>query len=336
MLARLNHYRRPSTLRSGLELALTAVPLLLLWVLAWVLVRHGQWWGMLFTLPAGGFLLRLFIVQHDCGHGSFFPDKRLNDWLGRAIGVFTLTPYDHWKRTHAIHHATSGDLDRRGIGDVLTLTVDEYLALPRWRRLAYRLVRHPAVMFGLGPAFLFLLCQRLPVGEMRQGWRPWVSTMGTNLAIALVVIGTVWLGGLRALLLVNLPIVLLAASIGVWLFYVQHQFEGVVWARSSGPRDPGERNSGWNLRRAALHGSSHYHLPGVLRWFTGNIGAHHVHHLSSRIPFYRLPQVLRDNPELDADRMTLVQSFRCVGLSLWDEVGQKLISFRDLRDRFRA
>ena len=309
-----------------MELAVTALPLALLWALAWLAVERGHWWGVVFTLPAAAFLVRLFMIQHDCGHGAFFPDKGANDWVGRAIGVFTLTPYDHWKREHAKHHATSGDLDRRGTGDVETLTVAEYLALPRAKRLAYRFFRHPAVMFGLGPIYVFLLRHRLPVGEMRDGWRPWLSAMSTNLVIAGVAVGLILLGGWRPFLMTQLPINLIAGAIGVWLFYIQHQFDGVVWRRSSR----------WTLAQAALDGSSHYHLPGIAGWFTANIGVHHVHHLSSRIPFYRLGEVLRDLPELDAGRLTLAQSLRGTRLALWDEPGRRLISFRELRQRTAA
>jgi omega-6 fatty acid desaturase (delta-12 desaturase) len=262
------------------------------------------------------------MIQHDCGHGAFFRHRLANDWVGRVIGVVTLTPYDLWRRTHAIHHATSGHLDRRGIGDVSTLTVSEYLALSRWRRFGYRLYRHPIIMFGLGPAYLFFLQQRLPVGLMRGGWVPWLSTMGTNATIAAFIAGMMWLVGVGPFLLVHLPIMLLAASIGVWLFYVQHQFEDTFWAR----------DRGWNRHEAALRGSSHYELPGILRWFTANIGVHHVHHLSSQVPYYRLPQVLRDWPELgQAGRLTLLDSLRCIRLVLWDETRQRLVSFREMR-----
>jgi len=322
---RLRRYQSPNTLRSVVELAITAAPLILLWGLAWATLHAGHWWGLLFTVPAGAFLVRLFMVQHDCGHGAFFRQKALNDWVGRAIGVFTLTPYDHWRKRHALHHATAGDLDRRGFGDVDTLTVEEYLALPWPRRLGYRLYRHPAVMFVLGPTYVFLITHRLPLGEMTSGWRPWLSTMGTNLAIAAIVVGMMLLVGARTFLLVQAPITLTAAAIGVWLFYIQHQYEGVVWVRSPN----------WSLREAAISGSSHYHLPGPLGWITANIGVHHVHHLSSRIPFYRLRQVLRDYPELDGNRLTVGQSLRGVGLALWDEARQKLISFRDLRGKPR-
>jgi omega-6 fatty acid desaturase (delta-12 desaturase) len=221
-----------------------------------------------------------------------------------------------------MHHATSGNLDRRGLGDVDTLTVREYQALSFWRRLAYRLYRHPLVMFGVGPAYLFILQQRVPFGMMRAGWGPWLSTMSTNLAIAVVVATLIWLIGLKAFLLVHLPIILLAGSVGVWLFYVQHQFERTSW----------DDDAEWNLHAAALHGSSYYELPAILQWFTANIGVHHVHHLCSRIPYYRLPRALRDHPELrEVGRLTLLESFRCVPLVLWDEAQRRLVSFREAR-----
>ncbi len=308
-------------MRGIAELVITALPLAALWVSAWFAFTLGHAWiSLAIAIPAAGFLVRLFMIQHDCGHGSFFSHRHANDWVGRVIGVLTLTPYDFWRRTHAIHHATAGNLDRRGIGDVNTLTVREYRALSYGGRLKYRLYRHPLIMFGLGPAYLFLLQQRLPVGLMRNGWQPWASTMATNLAIALVVAIVVWFVGIKAFLLVHLPIMLLAATAGVWLFYMQHQFERTIWARD------GE----WRLHDAALHGSSHYDLPAFLRWFTANIGVHHVHHLCSRIPYYRLPEVLRDHPELrEVGRLTLLESLRCVRLVLWDEERNRLVSFRE-------
>lgn len=316
-------YREPSHLRSVLELGISIGPLVALWALMWLAYSFGFWWlALLLAVPAAGFLVRLFMIQHDCGHGAFFRQRLANDWTGRALGVLTMTPYDFWRRTHAAHHATSGNLARRGMGDIDTLTVNEYLALSRWNRLRYRLYRHPAVMFGVGPAYLFILRHRLPFGLMRSGWGPWFSTMGTNLAIAVVVAALMWLIGVGSFLLVHGPVLLLAAAMGVWLFYVQHQFERTVWAH----------NDRWNLHEAALHGSSYYVLPGILRWFTANIGIHHVHHLCSRIPYYRLPRVLRDNPELGTiGRLTLWESVKCVRLVLWDERAEKLISFREMR-----
>jgi omega-6 fatty acid desaturase (delta-12 desaturase) len=316
-------YREPRTGRSIFEIVVTIVPLLAIWALAWALHAHGWWWAaLLLTIPAAGFLVRLFMIQHDCGHGSFFGPRQANDWVGRVIGVFTLTPYDYWRQTHAIHHATSGNLDRRGLGAIETLTVDEYAALSPMRQLGYRLYRHPLVMFGLGPAFVFFIMQRLPVGMMRQGWRPWVSVVGNGLAALAGLAGLVWLFGAAPVLIVNVVTMLLAATIGVWLFYVQHQFEGAVWAR----------NGQWKRDHAALAGSSHYDLPPVLRWFTANIGIHHVHHLSSRIPFYRLSTVLKDYPELKpVSRVGLWESFRCARLALWDEAAGRLVSFREVR-----
>ena len=319
----LARYREPSRIRSVTELVITIVPLVLLWVLIWAALDFGYWFGLLLAVPAAGLLVRLFMIQHDCGHGAFFRHRLANDWVGRVLGVLTLTPYDFWRRTHAIHHASSGNLDQRGIGDIDTLTVREYLALSRWGRLRYRLYRHPIVMFGIGPAYLFILQHRLPVGLMRRGWQPWLSTMATNAAIAAVIGTLIWFIGIGSFLLVHLPIMLLAASVGVWLFYVQHQFEDTFWAE----------DRTWNVHTAALHGSSHYDLPAVLRWFSANIGVHHVHHLCSRIPYYRLPDVLREHPELVATgRLTLIESLRCVRLVLWDERKRRLISFREMDD----
>ena len=314
-------YREPDSARGVLELLITAVPFVLLWALMWVALDAGYWIGLALAVPAAGFLIRLFMIQHDCGHGSFFRHRSMNDWTGRVIGVLTLTPYEYWRRSHALHHASSGNLDRRGIGDIDTLTVREYLALPRWRQLLYRMYRHPIVMFGVGPAYLFVLRHRLPMGLMCSGRQPWISAMATNAAIAILVAAMIWLAGAGLFLLVQLPITLLAASVGVWLFYVQHQYEDTFW----------EHDESWTFQEAALHGSSHYDLPAVLRWFTANIGVHHVHHLSNRIPYYRLPQVLRDHPQLAAvGRLTLLQSFGCVRLVLWDESRRRLVSFRDM------
>ena len=321
-------YREPNQARSIFELVITAGALAVLWAAMWAAIYLvGYWASLLLAIPAAGFLVRLFMIQHDCGHGSFFRNKRVNDWIGRVLGVFTLTPYDFWKRTHALHHSGAGNLSRRGIGDIDTLTVREYEALSRLGRLRYRLYRHPAVMFGIGPVYMFVLQHRLPVGLMRAGWTPWLSTMGTNLGLAVLCATLIWFVGIKAFLMVHLPITLLGAAIGVWLFYVQHQFEDTHW----------DHDGEWDLHEAALHGSSHYDLPAVLRWFTANIGMHHVHHLCSRIPYYRLPKALRDHPELsEMGRLTLVQSLKCVRLTLWDESQRRLVSFRDLRARRRA
>jgi omega-6 fatty acid desaturase (delta-12 desaturase) len=315
-------YREPRTGRSLFELAVTAVPFVLLWVATWAIVSEGYLAGLLLTIPAGGFLLRLFLIQHDCGHGAFFSRRASNDWLGRLLGVFTLTPYDYWRRSHATHHASTGNLDQRGVGDIDTLTVAEYGALSGFGRLRYRIYRHPVVLFGIGPAYLFLLRHRLPIGMMRGGYQPWASTLGTNAGIALFAGLLIWAMGVKLFLMIFLPTTLVAASLGVWFFYVQHQFENAHW----------DRKDDWSFHDAALHGSSYYVLPGVIRWFSANIGMHHVHHLASRIPFYRLPEAMRDVPVLSRiSRLTLRESFRTVRLALWDEQARRLITFREAR-----
>lgn len=315
-------YREPMTLRSFYELFVSFVPFLALWALAWWMLSYNGWIAFAIAVANAAFLVRLFIIQHDCGHGSFFHNRHLSDWVGRVLGVLTLTPYDVWRRTHSIHHASHGNLDKRGIGDVMTLTVAEYRALS-WRgKLGYRLYRNPLVLFGLGPSYLFLLQNRLPFGLFTAGWKYWTSAMGTNAAIALIVAALFWLGGWKVVVLVFLPTSIVAASIGVWLFYVQHQFEETHW----------QRDADWDMHQSALEGSSHYDLPPVLRWLSGNIGIHHVHHLYSRIPFYRLTDVLRDHPELvDAQRLTLWESLKSARLHLWDETQQRLLSFRQAR-----
>jgi len=324
---RLSSYRQPDPRRSVFELLITIVPFTLAWGAMLAALKWEHVWLYAFLLvPTAGLVVRLFMIQHDCGHGSFFGNKVGNDWTGRVLGVLTMTPYDHWRRSHAVHHASAGNLDHRGIGDIDTLTVSEYLARSRWGQLRYRLYRHPLVMFGVGPVYVFLLQSRLPTGMVQKGWMSWVSTMTTNLAIALSAGLLIWAFGIWPFLAVHLPIIILAAAAGVWLFYVQHQFEDTHWA--------GDEK--WEFHEAALHGSSHYDLPGVLRWFTANIGMHHVHHLCSRIPYYRLPEVLRDNPELrDIGRLTLWQSLGCVKLTLWDDQQRRLISFHEMRERYQ-
>jgi omega-6 fatty acid desaturase (delta-12 desaturase) len=322
LLKAVSEFRQPRHPRSVFEIAITAAPFALFWLLTWAALDSGHSLGLLLAVPAGAFLLRLFMIQHDCGHGAFFRRRATNDWIGRILGVLTLTPYDYWRRSHALHHANAGNLDARGIGDLDTLTVAEFRALGPTRRLLYRLYRHPIVLFGIGPAYQFLLRHRLPFGMMRKGWRPWLSAMGTNAAIAAVAGTLIWAMGLKLFLLVHLPITLIAASLGVWFFYVQHQFEHTQW----------DRGEDWSFHVSALHGSSHYDLPPILRWFSANIGIHHVHHLASRIPYYRLPEVLREVPVLArCSRMTLGQSFVTTRLVLWDEDKRRLVSFAEAR-----
>ncbi|WP_322893109.1 MULTISPECIES: fatty acid desaturase [unclassified Yoonia] len=315
-------YREPNSWRSSFELAVSLVPFILLWVLAVWVAQYSYLGAFAISALNGLFLLRLFCIQHDCGHGSFLGNRQVSDWIGRALGVVTLTPYDVWRRTHAIHHSHAGDLDQRGIGDVMTLTVEEYHQRTPFGRFLYRAYRHPLVMFGIGPTYLFFLQNRIPMGRMQRERKYWVSAMGTNLAMVAILALIVYVGGFAALFLVFLPTTLIAASIGVWLFYVQHQFETTQW----------DHAEDWQIHDAALHGSSHYDLPPILRWFTANIGIHHVHHLYARIPFYRLPEVLRDHQDLvNCSRMNLLQSLKCASLNLWCEKTRRLVSFANAR-----
>ena len=318
----LARYRDPSLLRSLWELGITLTVFFALWTLA-LLALHWHWAaGLALALPIGAFLVRLFAIQHDCGHNSFFATRQINDWVGRGLGCLTLTPYDVWRRLHSVHHSAAGNLDRRGIGDVVTLTVQEYRARGRWGRFGYRLYRNPAVMFGLGPAYLFVVNNRLPVGLMKAGLSYWVSAMATNICLLAVLTGLWFVGGFAAIFAIWLPSVLIGATIGVWLFYVQHQFEATQW----------DNEADWSLHDAALHGSSHYVLPQPLQWLTANLGMHHVHHLQSRLPFYRLPEVLRDFPPLaQAQRMTIRQSLINARLHLWDPQSRRLIGWREAR-----
>lgn len=315
-------YREPNHSRSIFEVAVTLAPFIVIWALAWWSLSVSPWLALALAVANSTFLVRLFMIQHDCGHGAFFKNRKVGDWLGRFIGVLTLTPYDVWRRNHAMHHATTGNLDHRGTGDLPTLTVREYRAKSVTGRVLYRLVRNPLFLFGVVPFYTFFLQNRLPIGVMRGGWRYWLSAQGTNLCIAAIVGLLFWLGGLKVVLFIFLPTVFLAAVVGMWLFYIQHQFEDTVW----------DRDGDWTIQDAALHGSSHYDLPAVLRWLTGNIGVHHVHHLASRIPFYRLPEVMRDHDVLaQSQRITLWESFRCARLHLWDEDSRKLLSFAAAR-----
>ena len=311
-------YREPDLFRSFLELSITIFAYVSLWVSAWLALSVSYWLTLAISIPAAAFLVRLFLVQHDCGHAAFFKNRRANEWVGRLIGVLTMTPNAVWQKAHAIHHASTGNLDKRGIGDIDTLTVNEYKALSKPRRIAYRLYRNPLVLFVIGPAYLFILDNRIPPKQLRKEWRYWLSAMGTNLSVLLLAVVVIYFIGLVPFLMVQLPITIVAASMGVWMFYVQHQFEDTVW----------EQNDEWSVHEAALHGSSYYDLPAWLAWVTGNIGVHHVHHLYSKIAFYRLPQVLRDYPELvNVHRITIRESLATVKLRLWDEKQKKLVSF---------
>ncbi len=318
---RLAPYRVVNNWRGVFEITITATVFITLWVASWWLYHQISVFASLaLAVPTAGFLVRLFMLQHDCGHLTLFTSKSANDWVGRALGFITLTPYDYWRHEHAQHHMGSGNLERRGIGDIDTFTLAEYKALSLWGRFKYRVYRNPFIMFGVGPIYIFLIAQRFPLDTFKNGRAAWLSVFGTNAAILVFASVMMYMFGIPAFLIVHLPVVILGAAIGVWLFYVQHQFDETHWSR------PPE----WSQEEAALHGSSYYDLPQPLMWLTGNIGIHHLHHLSSRIPFYRLPQVLKDFPDLKSvGRITLWQSLKCVNLSLWDEGARKLISFRE-------
>ncbi|MEM7780949.1 MAG: fatty acid desaturase [Pseudomonadota bacterium] len=314
-------FRKPSARRSWYELAVTFLPFIVVVAIMMFGVTKSYYSALLLTPLSGLLLLRMFIIQHDCGHGAFMPSKRSNDWIGRSIGVLTLTPYDCWRRSHELHHAGTGNLDARGFGDVDTLTVREFQSLSPLKRFGYRLYRHPVTILGFGPAYLFLLRHRLPIGLMKAGARYWISAMATNAAAGFLLAVLSWRFGLGTTLLVFLPTLIFAATVGVWLFYIQHQFEGTHW-------DP---RSDWSFKEAALHGSSYLDLPAPLRWFTGGIGIHHIHHLMSRIPFYRLHEALGAHPELaSVNRITPRQTIRPFLLSLWDEEKRKMVRFRDV------
>jgi omega-6 fatty acid desaturase (delta-12 desaturase) len=271
-------------------------------------------------LPTAGFLVRTFVVFHDCAHGSLLPSKRANRYVGRLTGLFVLSPYERWRHDHAVHHATSGDLERRGVGDIVTLTIGEYRARDRQGRMAYRLMRNPIVMFGIGPVIAMMVGPRIPTRSQRPRMRH--SVLGTDLALAVAIGLLCWLMGWQTFLLIWAPPAMLAGAVGIWLFYVQHQFEGAYW-RSSGE---------WRYADAALRGSSYLRLPKIAQFFTGNIGFHHVHHLNARIPNYNLKRAHEANPAFQGiPTLSFWDGLRAVRLKLWDEDRQRLVSFAQAR-----
>ena len=315
-------FARSHSGKSLWQLLNTMIPYIVLWAAMVYLVQHNiSYWIVLgLALLAGGVLVRIFILFHDCCHGSFFASRRANTIFGYVTGILTFTPFEDWRRAHNTHHATTADLDRRGVGDVWTMTVDEYLAAPRRRRIAYRLYRHPFITLGLGSAVLFLILHRF--STKGAGKRERRSVFRTNMAILFIAALASSTIGLRTYLLVQLPVILLAGSFGMWLFYLQHQFEDVYWIRHES-RDP---------LKVALQGSSYFKLPKVLQWFTGNVGLHHVHHVRPSIPNYHLQRCHDHVPALQTVKvMTLRTSIRSLRLGLCDEKRKKLVSFRSLK-----
>ncbi len=313
-------YQKPSSRRGVWQVANTLIPYAGLWVLMYLSMDVSLWLTLPLAVLTAGFLVRIFIIFHDCAHGSFLKSRHANQVLGTITGILTLTPFEHWRWEHNQHHATSGHLDRRGTGDIWTITVEEYLEASRWKRFAYRLARNPIVLFVLAPLYLFLIHNRIP--SRRAGRRERRSVHLTTLALVAQGMLLASLFGWREYLLLHLTILTIAGAAGVWLFYVQHQFEGVYWARGDE----------WDYTAAALQGSSYYELPRILQWFSGNIGFHHVHHLSPRIPNYNLERCHRSEPLFqEVKPVRLLASFKCLSYRLWDEQNRRLVGFRHLK-----
>ncbi len=316
----IERFRQPSHARAIWQLTNTVLPYLFIWFLMARVITVSYWLILPLALLAAGLRVRVFIFMHDCGHGSFTRSKRANALVGWITGLLTFTPYHHWTWEHAIHHRTSGNLQRRGKGDIWTMTVDEYLAASLWRRFAYRLLRNPAVLFAIAPMVLFVVLERFPSSQA--GRRERNSVWITNVALLLMAGGLSALIGFKAWCQIELTLMLLAGGAGVWLFYVQHQFADAYWTS----------HEDWDYTEAALQGSSFYKLPAILRWFSGNIGFHHIHHLSPQIPNYHLQRCHNAEPLFGkAPTLTLGASLRSATLRLWDEQRQRLIGFRLLR-----
>lgn len=309
-----------SDTRQGIWQIITSFgPYLLLWYLMYLSLSVSYGLTLLLAVPAAGFLVRVFIIFHDCGHGSFFNSQKANAVVGILAGLLTFTPYYQWRHHHAIHHATAGDLDRRGVGDVLTLTIKEYLALPWWKKAGYSIMRYPLFLFTIGATFTFLVGHRFP--SKAGGRREKAGVWWTNLALAGIIAGLSALIGFKAYLMVQLPITVLSCSVGVWLFYVQHNFDGTYWVR----------HENWDFAAAGLQGSSFYKLPKALQWFTGNIGFHHIHHLSPRIPNYKLEQCHNSSPVLQVRPLTILRSLKSLNYRFWDEDLQRMVGFERIK-----
>lgn len=321
LAAHCNQFKGAVPRRAVWQLVNTLVPLAAIIAAMFATVETAYWATLLLAIPAAGLLVRAFIIQHDCGHGSFLKSRHVNDIIGRAMSVLTLAPYGLWRREHAQHHATSGNLDKRGAGDIDTMTVTEYQKLPLLGKLRYRLYRNPLFLFGFGVPFYFMILQRTPWLHALSASESYKSVLGLNLGLIAFYGPLIYFFGLSDVFWVALPVVHIASALGGWLFFIQHQFEETTW----------EKVEGWDFQVAALLGSSFYDLPKILNWFTGNIGLHHIHHLNSLIPNYRLTDCLKASPELQAlNRLTLIDSLKCASLKLWCEKRKRMITFAEL------
>ena len=315
-------YARPDLWRSIWQIVNTLVPYFALLYLSIRSLEISFWLTLPLTLLTAGFMVRTFIIFHDCGHGSFFKSREANKWLGRITGFLVFTPYQRWTHDHAVHHATAGNLDRRGTGDVYTMTVQEYLEAPWWKKFGYRVMRQPGFMFIFGSLIVFVITQRIPP---KRGKRAITSVWMMNLALAIWVTLMSFIFGWKAYLVVQLLVIFFGASGGIWLFYIQHNFEDTYW----------EHHDKWDFFKASVQGSSFYKLPAVLNWFTGNIGYHHIHHLSPKIPNYKLPKAFKENPIFHVKPVTLWSSFKSLTLRLYDEKTRKLVGWSALK-RYRS
>jgi omega-6 fatty acid desaturase (delta-12 desaturase) len=319
--ATLAKYKFPNGLKSAWQVANSIVPFCVMWYLMYLSSFWSYWLTLALAVPTAGFLVRIFIIQHDCGHHSFLRHRGANDLLGHACSFLTLTPYYLWRRSHARHHASSGDLNHRGQGDIGVLTVEEYRGRSRFGQFKYRLYRNPIVMFVFGASYLFIVRQRFTIGIPRAWRRERQSVHLTNLGLAAMLAVGWYTIGLSTFLMVHMPIVMMGAAIGSWLFFVQHQFEDAYW----------QPHQDWEFTRSAMDGSSYYRLPAVLQWFTGNIGFHHIHHLDSRIPNYNLPACYEEEPALrEAVTFGVRDSLKCTSVKLWDESRQRMVTFADV------
>jgi len=321
-----SEYSKANNKRAIWQIINTFVPFIVLWVLMAFAIKISYWLVLPLSIITAGFLLRIFIIMHDCGHGSFLSKKKANDIVGSICGVLTFTPYKKWTKEHAIHHGTSGNLDKRGTGDVWTMTVKEYINSSVWKRLGYQAFRHPLFLFVIAPFLVFVIDYRFSYGKQNTLANR-MSIRWTNLGLALMFLLGTYTIGLKDFALIMFPTIWIAAISGVWLFYVQHQFEDTYW----------DAQDHWDFVKGALEGSSFYKLPKVLQWFTGNIGFHHIHHLSPLVPNYLLEKCHKANPIFQQIKpLTFWRSFRTATLKLWDEEKERMLSFREFRKLHRA